>query len=902
MAMALWNDKKKQVIMFFQPIILHCIPSIPSFTSFTTSNTQTKGRQQLHGTGNNISHGDLKTRCEQSRMNEALHILHFMECPDFNVYDSLLQWCVSMKALPEGKLVHAHMIQTGFKPDNFLETKLIIMYAKCECLPDGRRVLQAMDAGNVVSWTAMIASYARHGSGEEALTLFYQMQCAGIRPDQFAFASVLPACAKLAALEDGKEIHKDIIRSGFQSDIFVGNGLVDMYAKCRSLKNARDVFDKMPRQDVVSWSAMISGYAQNGYYDEALKLFRQMQMLGVKPNSVTYSSLLSACANLTALQQGKETHDDIIRSGFQSDAFVANALVDMYAKCGSTECARHVFDKMATRDVISWNAMIAGYAQNGHVDEALKLFQEMPKRNVVSSNVMIAGYVQNGLVDKALKLFEEMPERNIVSWNSMISGYAQTGHIDEALKLFQQMQQTGVKPNSVTFASVLPACADLGTLEHGKEFHEAIIRSGFQSDIFVANALVDMYNKCGSIENARLVFDKMPARDTISWNGIIVGYAQNGDVDEALNLFQKMPERNVVSWNVMIAGYAQHTRVDEALKLFKNMPERNVVSLNAMIAGYVQNGLFDDALNLFRQMQLTSLKPNSITFASVLTACANLAALQEGKEVHEDIVRSGFQPDILVCNALTHMYAKCGSIEEAHKAFDGMPKRNVVSWNAMIVGYAIHGSGTQALRLFEQMKHSGTKPNRVTFVGVLSACCHAGLVDDGWRHFDCMSRVYDITPSVEHYSCMVDLLGRAGFLDEALDFINKMPIKPDAAVWGSLLAACRIHTNIELGERVAERLFDLDPENPAHYVVLSNIYAVVGRWDDKEKVRKMMKDRRVRKSPGCSWIEVNNKVYAFIAGGRSYPQTQTLCQVGDVVWPDEGGMLCLSHELYAASY
>jgi pentatricopeptide repeat protein len=531
-----------------------------------------------------------------------------------------------------------------------------------------------------------------------------------------------------------------------------------------------------------------------------------MQRTGIDPDDFTYASVLPACASLAALDYGMELHQNIIRSGFQCDKFVASALGDMYFKCGSIEDARKVFDETPERDVVSWNTMIAGYTQNGLIEKALKIFQEMPEPNRVSWNTMIVGYAQIGDVEEALKFFRKMPERDVFAWNAMIAGYMQTGLVDEAMKLFQEM----------------------------------------------------------------------PDRDVVSWNQMIVGYAQNGQVDEAMELFQKMPERDMISWNTMITGYVQNGHVKEALELFHEMPERGVISWNSMIAGYAQNGHFNEALQLFHKMHLTGVKPNTVTLASVLSACANLAALEYGKAVHEYVIKIGFQSDTFVGNALVDMYAKCGSIEVAQNVFDKIPAPDIVSWNAIIVGYAMHGFGKEALQLFEKMEHSSMKPNHVTFVGVLSACCHAGLLDHGWRYFNCMSQFYHITPAVEHYCCMADLLGRAGQLYEAYDLISKMPIKPTAAVWASLLGACRIHSNLELGERVADCLFHSDSKNAGHFVLLSNIYATAGRWGDVEKVRKMMKERSVIKTPGCSWIEVNNKMYAFLVGDRSHPQTQKI--------------------------
>eukprot|EP01018_Ginkgo_biloba_P009787 Gb_07730 [translate_table: standard] len=477
------------------------------------------------------------------------------------------------------------------------------------------------------------------------------------------------------------------------------------------------------------------------------------------------------------------------------------------------------------------------------------------------------------------------------------------GRVKEALHISHLVGN----PASSTCSSLLQGCIKMKALPEGRLVHAHIIQTGFKPDISLETRLVIMYVKCGSlvdasqvlvempkrnvvsctamiagysqngqIDEALKIFHEMPERNVVSWNAMISGYVQNGQVDEALKLFQMMPERNVVSWNTMIAGYAQNRDADKALEIFQTMPERDVVSWNAMVAGYVHGKHFHEALELFQRMHLTGVKPNAVTFASVLPACAGLSALKKGKEVHDNIIRSLIQRNVFVGNALVDMYAKCGSIENARNVFDKMPERNFISWNAMIGGYAMHGCGKEALQLFEQMQHSGMNPNHVTFVSVLSACCHAGLVDDGWQYFNSMSRDYHVTPAVEHYGCMVDLLGRAGHLDEAEDLINKMPMKPNDVVWGSLLGACRIQANVEMGERVAKRLFELDPTNSAHYALLANIYASTGRWEDKEKVRKLMKDKSIIKTPGYSWIEINRKVHTFLVGDRSHPQSQKI--------------------------
>ncbi|XP_057841861.2 pentatricopeptide repeat-containing protein At3g22690 [Cryptomeria japonica] len=559
----------------------------------------------------------------------------------------------------------------------------------------------------------------------------------------------------------------------------VYNKIVDMYAKCRRQADARKVFDQMPERDVCAWTTMIAAYAKHGPAEEALKLFDNMKQIGVMPNGFTFASIVSACASLVSLEKGEEIHEEIRRCGFECHVPVANALLDMYVKCERLDRARRVFDEMAHRNVVSWSAMIAGYAAQGE------------------------------------------PE--------------------EALGLFGRMQLMGIRPNQFTFASVLPACTRFGSLEKGMEIHLGIIRGGFCSNVIVMTALVDMYAKCGSMEKARELFDGMQ-------------------------------ERTVVSWNVMIAGYAHNGLVDKAMEVFNEMPQQDLLSWNSMIAGLALNGKRDKALKLYQQMQLAGLRPDSMTFTGILPVCANFAALEQGREIHEKIIRNGLHSHVNVANALIDMYGKCGTIQKARYLFDKMHHRDVVSWTAMITGYSMHGCGKEALELLEQMKTSGVKPNEVTFVCVLSACSHAGLVDEGYQCFKDMSEFYKIIPRMEHYSCMVDLLGRAGRLDEARDFINQMPVQPKAAVWKSLLSACRLYNNIELGEWAAEHVFELDWKNAAPYVLLSNMYAVAGRWDTIERVRRMMKDRGIQKTPGCSWIEVNKEVHNFIGGDRSHPE------------------------------
>ncbi|XP_057833042.2 pentatricopeptide repeat-containing protein At1g11290, chloroplastic [Cryptomeria japonica] len=800
---------------------------------------------------------NLTTLCREGQLKEALHILLTTHNPpgESSTYLQLLQTCIVKNALSKGKNVHSFIVhrRLAFATGTSFQNNLINMYVKCGSLADASKVFDHMKKRDRVSWNTVIAAYQRHGYPYEAVTLFHQMQRTGVQPDQFTFASVLPACAKMGGLDQGINIHQSIKDRGISPDVVVATALVDMYAKCGSINKARELFDRMPQRDVFSWNAMIVGYAQNGFVEKALQTFKQMQLSGVKLNSTTYASILPTCAKMGALEQGMDIHQRITEGGFLSDVVVANSLVDMYAKCGSINKARELFDKMSQRNVVSWNAMIAGYAQNGFFGKALETFKEMQSAgvkpnstttasilsacarmgvleqgmdihqsiterqflsDVVIATALVDMYAKCGSIEKAHELFDKMIQRDTVSWNAMIVGYAQNGFVEKALETFKQMELSGVKPNSTTFSSILPACAKMGALEQGIYIHQSITEGGLLSDVVVVSALVDMYAKCGSI-------------------------------DKACELFGKMPQRNVVSWNAMILGYAQ-------------------------------NGLVEKALETFKQMQLAGVKPDSTTFASILPACAKMGALEQGVDIHQSIAEGGFLSDIVVVNALVDMYAKCGSIEQARDLFDKMLQRNVISWNAMIAGYAQNGFCKDALKVFELMKHSGAYPDIVSFACVLFACSQAGLVDDGCTYFNHMSNLYCITPSVDHYACMGDLLARAGYLEDTLNFIIKMPIKPVVVVWMCFLGACRSHRNIGLGVFTAMLLFDLDPKNAATYVLLSNIYAELGRWGEVGMLRRLMKDRGIKKIPGCSWIEDHKMVHVFCVGDRSHPQTEEI--------------------------
>ncbi|KAF8408156.1 hypothetical protein HHK36_007298 [Tetracentron sinense] len=509
----------------------------------------------------------------------------------------------------------------------------------------------------------------------------------------------------------------------------------------------------------------------------------------------------------------------------------------------------------------------------------------------------------------AINVFNQIQESNVLLYNTLIRAYVQNSQPSQAFSTFFEMQKNGVSPDNFTYPFLLKACSGQSSLPQVQMMHTHIEKFGFCSDIFVPNSLIDSYSKCGAsgidyakrlflameerdvvswnsiigglvksgeLKEARRLFDEMPQRDTVSWNSILDGYVKAGEMNTAFELFEKMPERNVVSWSTMISGYSKAGDMDMARLLFEKMPVKNLVPWTIMISGYAEKGLAKEAFGLYDKMEMAGLKPDDGTMISILAACAESGLLGLGKRIHVSIERNRFRCSTQVCNALVDMYAKCGSLDKALSVFDGMIKRDVVSWNAMLQGLSMHGRGERALELFSRMKREGVSPDRVTFIGVLCACTHVGLIDEGHQYFSTMERDYGVVPQVEHYGCMIDLLGRGGHLKEAFGLAKSMPVEPNAIIWGTLLGACRMHNDVGLAEEVVDHLVKLEPSDAGNFAMLSNIYAAAGNWDDVAKVRSQMKSTGVQKTSGASSIEVDDEVHEFTVDCRSHPQSERI--------------------------
>ncbi|XP_072971618.1 pentatricopeptide repeat-containing protein At4g21300-like [Typha angustifolia] len=534
-----------------------------------------------------------------------------------------------------------------------------------------------------------------------------------------------------------KRLHARILTQGLSHHLAITTKLLSLAAFLSpTMDYAHKVFDASPHRDSFMWNTLIRCYADLGPCGEVPFLYKQMHRTGLSPDHFTFPSVLRSCAVLSALREGKEAHCHVIKHGFDNDHFVQSALVSMYS--------------------------------------------------------------QNGEVSNSELVFGEMVDKNVVSWTAMIAGYAQNCFSEKALSVFGSMVASGMQPNEITIVSVLPALKGVECLNSGRTIHGFVIKLSLNSFISLANALIAMYGKCGS-------------------------------VDVASSLFEEMPVRSLVSWNTMIAVYEQSDEGNKAIKLF-------------------------------RRMLTEKVKFDCVTLVSVLSACASMGALETGKWAHELARSNGLEADIRIGNVLVDMYAKCGRLDCARDAFEKLQWRGRVSWSAMIRAYAAHGQPEEALKLFSLMKEEGVRPNSFTFTSVLAACSHSGLVEQGLKHFDSMRRDYLISPSLEHCACIVDALGRAGRVVDAYEFIKRMPMEPDKGVWGALLGACRIHGDLELAEFVATDLLQYGHSYSTFYVLMSNMYAEAGRWEDAARMRKLMREMELKKTPGSSSVDTVKNV------------------------------------------
>ncbi|PWA85668.1 tetratricopeptide repeat (TPR)-like superfamily protein [Artemisia annua] len=640
--------------------------------------------------------------------------------------------------------------------DEFTYNTMIAGYANSGNVSEAQKLFNETPSKSSITWSSLISGYCKMGLEHESMRLFYEMQCQGFKPSMFTLGSVLRMCSMNGLLLRGEQVHGYVIKTQFDVNVFVVTGLVDMYAQCKRVSEAKCLFKMMSYgKNHVTWTAMITGFSRNGDQLGAIECFRDMRVEGVEANQYTFPSVLTACGEILNLRFGVQVHGCIVKGGFGGNVFVESALLDMYAKCGNLKDARVALESMEVDDVISWNTMIVGYVRQGCKQEALLLFKKMHTKRM--------------------------------------------------------------KIDDFTYPSVLNCFASLNdsnSLKSSKSVHCMAVKTGFVGHVLVCNALMDMYAKRGELACAFEVFNNMEEKDVVSWTSLVTGYTHNNAHEEALKLFCKM--------------------------------------------------------------RISGIKPDQIVTASIFSSCAELTVLDFGQQVQADFIKSGLLSSLSVDNSLVTMYTNCGCLEDATKVFASMDTKNVITWTALIMGYAKNGKSKESLVFYKQMIDSGVKPDYITFIGLLFACSHAGLVDQAREYFDSMVNFYHIKPGQDHYACMIDLLGRSGKIHEAEELLNNMLVEPDATVWKALLSACRLHGKLELAEKAANTLFELEPQDAVPYIMLSNMYSSIGKWEDVARIRSLMKSRGVSKEPGYSWMEINSKVHSFMSEDRTHEKSNLI--------------------------
>ncbi|KAG5018533.1 hypothetical protein JHK82_014477 [Glycine max] len=845
---------------------------------------------------------------------------------------SILRHAIAASDLPLGKRAHARILTSGHHPDRFLTNNLITMYSKCGSLSSARKLFDTTPdtSRDLVTWNAILSAHA--DKARDGFHLFRLLRRSFVSATRHTLAPVFKMCLLSASPSAAESLHGYAVKIGLQWDVFVAGALVNIYAKFGRIREARVLFDGMGLRDVVLWNVMMKAYVDTGLEYEALLLFSEFNRTGLRPDDVTLCTLarvvkskqnvlewqlkqlkaygtklfmydddddgsdviawnktlswflqrgetweavdcfvdminsrvacdgltfvvmLSVVAGLNCLELGKQIHGIVVRSGLDQVVSVGNCLINMYVKTGSVSRARTVFWQMNEVDLVSWNTMISGCALSGLEECSVGMFVDLLRGGLLPDQFTVASvlracsslgggchlatqihacamkagvvldsfvsttlidvYSKSGKMEEAEFLFVNQDGFDLASWNAMMHGYIVSGDFPKALRLYILMQESGERANQITLANAAKAAGGLVGLKQGKQIQAVVVKRGFNLDLFVISGVLDMYLKCGEMESARRIFNEIPSPDDVAWT--------------------------------------------------------------TMISGCVENGQEEHALFTYHHMRLSKVQPDEYTFATLVKACSLLTALEQGRQIHANTVKLNCAFDPFVMTSLVDMYAKCGNIEDARGLFKRTNTSRIASWNAMIVGLAQHGNAEEALQFFEEMKSRGVTPDRVTFIGVLSACSHSGLVSEAYENFYSMQKIYGIEPEIEHYSCLVDALSRAGRIREAEKVISSMPFEASASMYRTLLNACRVQVDRETGKRVAEKLLALEPSDSAAYVLLSNVYAAANQWENVASARNMMRKANVKKDPGFSWVDLKNKVHLFVAGDRSHEETDVI--------------------------
>ncbi|KAL5713535.1 hypothetical protein ACHQM5_015601 [Ranunculus cassubicifolius] len=756
--------------------------------------------------------------------------------PDGFFISSLITACdKSGWMFAQGVQVHGFAVKVGLLCNVYVSTSLLHLYGMYGFMEDACRVFGEMEERNTVSWTCLMVCYSANNDPKGVIEIYQRMRRGGVNCNQNSFSTVISSCGSLGYELLGRQVFAHVVHCGFESNVSVANSLIVMFGSFGNVDDARFIFEWMEERDTISWNSIISVYCDNGFCEESLRYFQRMRYANVKPNPTTLSTLICACSNGYNLNLGRGLHGLVVKVGLDSFVCLCTTLITLYSELGSCKDAELLFREMPEKDSISWNSMVASYVQNGEFQDALRVFSEL----VGCSRLM----------------------------------------------------------NEVAISNVLAACSCLEAPNYGKVVHAISIRASLNDDFLVGNALVTMYGNFQMMERAEHIFRTIPLRDGVTWNALIGGYSENKEPNQVTRVFKMMRECGAsidyitvinilgcssvvddlmvlgmpVHAHIILTGFEQDQYVQTSLLtmyarcgdfrsselIFQKLDMRNVVSWNAMIAANTHNGCGEEALKLFVNMHRTGLELDCFSFSASLAASANLSLLDEGRQLHNLIIKMGFESDFHVTNASMDMYGKCGKIEEVLRMLPVPEKRSLLSWNILISAFSRHGYCKEAIETFELMLQVGQRPDPITFIFLLSALDHGGFVDEGLEYFARMASEFQVLPGIQHFVCVVDLLGRSGRLMDAVKFIKEMPIPPNDLIWRSLLSACITHNNMELGKKAAKHLLELNTSDDSVHILLSNVCAANGRWEDMENIRRNMNMGNIKKQSAFSWVNVN---------------------------------------------
>ncbi|GAB4851603.1 hypothetical protein Ancab_031005 [Ancistrocladus abbreviatus] len=699
--------------------------------------------------------GNLKLRCQlaSARIREPISnsgpsIVPINSSCDHNCLSSvnwpqLLQISIESQNLKLGQSTHAYFVKLGYKDDTFMCNNLINLYSKFNLMDDAQNVFDEMLVRNTVSWTSLINGYCNINDSESVFRVTHEMNKKGEAFNAHSCSVIMRACESPEGLILGQQIHGFAVKLGIYEDVVVGTSTISMYANCGYLDDAEHVFHDQPYVDIQCLNLMIMLYGKLGDGLRAIDIFLGLINCGFEPNDYTYTNMISSCGDILSIEEGKQLHGLATKSGLLGTSSVGNAVITMYAK--------------------------------------------------------------HGLMQESEKMFLGMRVRNLISWTALLSGYVKNGHFTKAFGVFLDIMELGIPIDPSCWTTVIDGCSESKKYKLGLQLHASLIKLGYLFDVHTTTALVDFYAKNGNTKSAKLAF-------------------HGGS------------EKMIPSFNAVLAGLTE-TVIDGE----------------------------EDPIVFFNQQRSAGMVPDMISFCTLLSLSASYPCLITGRCVHAYIVKTGYESDLSIGNALISMYGKCGVIEDACRIFNSMNSYDIVSWNSMISAFSVSGQGEDTLLLFEQMKRQGYTPDGITILGVLQACSYSGLVEDGVCLFHEMESKYGIRPVIEHFVCMVDLLGRAELLSEAVYFISRSPFCDSVMLWRSLVHICKLHGDTRVGKIASEHLLSLAPKDAGSYMLVSNMYAGAGMFSEAAKVRTMMNDLKVRKEAGCSWTEINNKVHRFMA-------------------------------------